>query len=157
MKILLAVDGSACSESAIEQVAEKLLPEGSEIKILSAIEPIVAAGGPVVLADSYYQQMEDIADSRANQAVVKAEERLRSSAKKGVTITTQVAKGFPKEVIIDEADRWNADLIVVGSHGYHGLTRFLLGSVSQAVAGHANCSVEIVRCRVHKGEDKAKT
>jgi nucleotide-binding universal stress UspA family protein len=56
-----------------------------------------------------------------------------------------VVEGYPKEAILAEAERWGADLIVVGSHGYRGLTRLWLGSVSQAVASHAGCSVEIVR------------
>jgi hypothetical protein len=50
-------------------------------------------------------------------------------------------------VILDEAERWGADLIVVGSHGYRAWERFLLGSVSQAVVSHAKCSVAVVRCR----------
>ena len=62
-------------------------------------------------------------------------------------ITTEVANGSAKDVILDEAERWGADLIVLGSHGYSGWRRFLLGSVSHAVATHARCSVEIVRHR----------
>jgi len=49
-------------------------------------------------------------------------------------------------VILDEAESWGADLIVLGSHGYNAWKRFLLGSVSQAVVSHAKCSVEVVRC-----------
>ena len=49
-------------------------------------------------------------------------------------------------MILDEAQRWGADLIVVGSHGYRAWERFLLGSVSQMVVSHAKCSVEVVRC-----------
>ena len=50
-----------------------------------------------------------------------------------------------KTIIIDEAARLGADLIVLGSHGRHGVDRFLLGSVSEAVAMHAPCSVEVIR------------
>jgi nucleotide-binding universal stress UspA family protein len=60
-------------------------------------------------------------------------------------------------VILEEAERWDADLIVLGSHGYGLWQRFLLGSVSQAVVSHARCSVEVVRLR-HRavaGEKKA--
>lgn len=53
--------------------------------------------------------------------------------------------GSPKRVILEEAERWGADLIMVGSHGYGFWNRLLLGSVSQAITTHANCSVEIVR------------
>jgi len=54
------------------------------------------------------------------------------------------------EVILREAERWNADLIVVGSHGYGPIRRFLFGSVSAAVALNAKCSVEIVRNNLEK-------
>jgi nucleotide-binding universal stress UspA family protein len=51
----------------------------------------------------------------------------------------------PKAVILAEAEKTRADLIVVGSHGHHGIERFLLGSVSEGVALHAHCSVEVIR------------
>jgi nucleotide-binding universal stress UspA family protein len=57
--------------------------------------------------------------------------------------------GSPKEAILDEAERWGADLIVVGSHGYGAIQRLFLGSVSLAVATNALCSVEIVRMPPH--------
>jgi nucleotide-binding universal stress UspA family protein len=53
----------------------------------------------------------------------------------------------PKEIILQEAAGWPADLIVLGSHGSSGLSRFLLGSTSEAVATHAACSVEVIRGR----------
>ena len=64
---------------------------------------------------------------------------------KGLKVTTTVEQGDPKSKIIEAASKWHADLIVVGSHGRKGLEHFLLGSVSDAVARHAGCSVEIVR------------
>jgi nucleotide-binding universal stress UspA family protein len=56
-----------------------------------------------------------------------------------------VPAATPKELILQDADEWGADLIVCGSHGRRGLSRFLLGSVSEAIATHAKCSVEIIR------------
>jgi nucleotide-binding universal stress UspA family protein len=64
---------------------------------------------------------------------------------KNLKVTTTVEQGDAKSKIIDWASKWRADLIVVGSHGRKGLEHFLLGSVSEAVARHAGCSVEIVR------------
>jgi len=155
MKILLGVDGSQCSDAAIEETASKLLPSGSEVRVVSVIEPIPQATAPNwAMPETYYQQMEDFAESRANQVVINAVERLKTAATKDLNVSTSIVRGLPKEALIDEADQWNADLIVVGSHGYHGLTRFLIGSVSQAVASHAHCSVEIVRCRRAPSQEK---
>ena len=53
-------------------------------------------------------------------------------------------------MIVDEAKDWPADLIVVGSHGYSGVKRWLLGSVAQSVVSHAPCSVEVVRKRTEE-------
>ena len=63
----------------------------------------------------------------------------------GFTVKTVIEEGSAKAIIVDFAAQWPADLIVVGSHGRKGFDRFLLGSVSQAVARHALCSVQIVR------------
>jgi nucleotide-binding universal stress UspA family protein len=62
-------------------------------------------------------------------------------------VKTKVVNDLPKRAIIAEAERLGADLILVGSHGYGPKQRFLLGSVSHAMALYAPCSVEIVRTR----------
>jgi nucleotide-binding universal stress UspA family protein len=63
----------------------------------------------------------------------------------GLKAAGSVPSGNAKEVLLEEAKSWGADLIVVGSHGRRGLKRFLLGSVSEAVAMNAHCSVVVVR------------
>lgn len=93
-----------------------------------------------------YDQMEKDARKGARASVKKAAAKLRAGKKsRKLNVTTKVLSGSPKEVILEEAEAFGADLIVVGSHGHGMLERFLLGSVSQAVALHAKCSVEIVR------------
>jgi nucleotide-binding universal stress UspA family protein len=68
--------------------------------------------------------------------------RLRSA---GFKTTTSVEEGDARERILDCATKSHPDLILLGSHGWRGFDRLLLGSVSEAIARHANCSVEIVR------------
>jgi nucleotide-binding universal stress UspA family protein len=58
---------------------------------------------------------------------------------------TKILEGNAKEVIVEEAREWRADLIVVGSHGYGRLRRMVLGSVAGAVVANAPCSVQVVR------------
>jgi len=89
--------------------------------------------------------MERGANEQAEAAVKHAVERIKSGKAYELEIITVIKSGPAREVILDEAEKWDADLIVLGSHGYSGWQRFLLGSVSHAVATHAHCSVEIVR------------
>ena len=89
----------------------------------------------------------DTALRKQSQTIVNQTlEKLKSMLHKTVAIDGQCVPGSPRTVILDEAETWGADLIVVGSHGYRAWERFLLGSVSQSVVSHAKCSVEVVRC-----------
>ena len=150
MKILLATDGSDCSKTAVNSVAERPWPEGSEVKIVSAMEiPYAPPTETWILPDGYYLELERVTKEQAAAAVKDAVERIESGKGSGLEISTKIISGSAREVILDEAERWGADLIVLGSHGYSGWQRFLLGSVSHAVATHAHCSVEIVRQKPH--------
>ena len=53
--------------------------------------------------------------------------------------------GDARVLLLDLAKEWNADLIVLGSHGRRGMDRMLMGSVSESVAIHAHCSVDVIR------------
>jgi nucleotide-binding universal stress UspA family protein len=65
--------------------------------------------------------------------------------RKGLKVESVVRDGHPQTVIVDEARKRSADLILLGSHGRTGLKRLLLGSVALSVVSHAPCSVEVVR------------
>jgi len=93
------------------------------------------------------QQLEPVREGamkRAQQAVASAVEILSKTFPK-VSESISVLLNGPRNVIIEAADKWDADLIVLGSHGHRGIERFLLGSVSEGVALHAHCSVEVIR------------
>jgi nucleotide-binding universal stress UspA family protein len=146
MKILLAVDGSDYSNAAVDAVAERPWPEDSVVEIICAVDlPVVPIPDTWIMPGNYYTQQERAAAEQADAVVKEARHRLKAGRTEGLEINTKTTAGRAPDVILDEAERWNADLIVLGSHGYRGLKRFLLGSVSQAVATHAPCSVEIVR------------
>jgi nucleotide-binding universal stress UspA family protein len=80
----------------------------------------------------------------AEEAIAQTKKILAATALK---VEAQVVSGSPKWQLIDEAKAWDADLIVVGSHGRRGLTRLMTGSVSASVALHAHCSVDLIRER----------
>jgi nucleotide-binding universal stress UspA family protein len=140
MKVLLAVDDSKYSQAAIQSVLQKARPQDTEVRVLHVLEPILEAqwSSHHVYGEMMAQRRQDAAEM-----VKRATESLKAAGFK--ICSYAVENGIPKAVIIDEAKKLGADLIVLGSHGRTGLDRFLLGSVSEAVARHAACSVEIVR------------
>ena len=128
-RVLLATDGSQISDQAARAVAARPWPEGSEFRAISVEEPWA-------IKSSRVKQKEP-------QEAVNHAEQVWGSA--GFRATGKVLSGKPVEAILEEAQKWAADLIVVGSHGRRGFKRFLLGSVSEAVAMNAHCSVVVVR------------
>jgi len=156
MKILLAVDGSPCSDAAVEEIARRPWPEKSFLKVLTAFElPAPPTPEAWALPLNYFDDM-DVALRQQAQAVVdRAIQTLKSRLNKTISLDGAVVPGSPRAAILDEAEDWGADLIVVGSHGYRAWERFLLGSVSQSVVSHAKCSVEVVRCR--RTDEASKT
>lgn len=147
MKILLAIDDSKFSEAATEAVIRQATPQVTEVRVLHVIEPIPIY--PDGQAWGYGPEAPQVLKEQRKEAeelVARASQTLR---KKNFKVMTAIEEGNPKVVIIDSAAEWHADLIVVGSHGRKGLDRFFMGSVSEAVARHARCSVQIVRVPSH--------
>ena len=149
MKILLATDGSDYNKLAIKEFIDTLSFPQTEVRIISAyqhVSTIMTTGVTIGVLESYYEEANKSAKKSAEDAVKFVADQLQKKHP-SIIITTAVVNGPSKKVILQEAEEYGADLIVVGSHGRGGLERFLLGSVSQAVALHAKCSVQIIRHR----------
>jgi nucleotide-binding universal stress UspA family protein len=143
-RVLLATDGSAYSEAAARSVAARPWPKGTEFKIVSIIDQMLPAMDPWYASGELIARMLDENKKQCEEAVRSAHNIVSGA---GLAAATSVLSGTPKWQIIDDAKDWNADLIVLGSHGRRGLTSVLLGSVSEAVATNASCSVEVIRSR----------
>jgi nucleotide-binding universal stress UspA family protein len=145
MKILLATDGSECSDLAINVTASRPWPPGSEVRIIAAAEGAASAAVRDGMPPDQAAEVGRYARVHAESLAKRAVELFQAENRQQLPVNSIVVVDSAKDAILDEAERWGADLIVVGSHGYRGSNRFLLGSVSQAVAAQAKCSVEIVR------------
>ncbi len=160
MKILLAVDGSPCSNVAVEEIGKRPWPAGSAVKVLNVFElPLPVTPEGWALPPSYFDELDLALKTQAQNIVEAAIKSLKAAANETISIDGQFLSGSPRSTIIDEAEKWGADLIVLGSHGYGRWERLLLGSVSQSVVSHAKCSVEVVRCGHAQGlntEDVSK-
>lgn len=155
MKILLAVDGSVHSDTAVEELTKRPWPAQSEIKVITASEvPVPMGMEPWAASPQYFEVMEKSLRQAAEATIDRALLKLKTIDDKTLEITSKIVPGSPGQAIVDEAESWGADLIVMGSRGQGTWSRLLLGSVSSAVVHHAKCSVEIVRKPQNKEPDK---
>jgi nucleotide-binding universal stress UspA family protein len=138
MRILLATDGSEHSRLAAHSVSQRPWPAGTEVKIISVINPFVR-----LIEVELSSPEESVKGPETPREAVEEAEQIIGSA--GLKMTGETITGYPKTEIINRAKEWGADLIVVGSHGRRGLKRLLIGSISEAVATHAPCSVEVIK------------
>jgi nucleotide-binding universal stress UspA family protein len=126
----------------LDEIGRRPWPAGSVMKVVTVdppLEPSFLRASPSVLDDLAKQKRAD-----AHKVLTDAASLLQRNLS-GVSVLPKLLEGWPKEAILDEAEGWGAELIVVGSHGYGTLRRFFLGSVSLTVATNATCSVLIVR------------
>ncbi len=145
MKILVATDGSVYSSAAVDHLCHRVLKPGDEVLTVSVVEAMAhVVGAPFGVVDEYYSNVmaerNETAEKTAHAAAAKI-----GSAVAGVSVSENVLLGSPARAIVEEAERFGAELIVVGSHGAGFWERMLIGSVSQAVTSHAACSVLVVR------------
>jgi nucleotide-binding universal stress UspA family protein len=134
-RVLLATDGSAASMAATRAIAEMNWPENTEVRVVSAVNPIVYSLEELGVA-------RDTRTDRAHRAIGDAVYALRRAP---VRISAEVIAGRAARQIVERAKHWGADLIVLGTNERRGLSRLLFGSTSAAVADRAHCSVRVVR------------
>ena len=129
--ILFATDGSKYSEAATGKAIDFAKSYGSELHVISVVdvteEFIARAPGAL---EELVKKAKGVVDDVKNKA-----------ASEGVKAEGMVKEGEAAKSIIDLAEKKKAGAIIMGSHGRTGLTRLLMGSVTERVIGHAPCPV----------------
>ena len=144
-KILVCTDGSPDSEGAITAALHLAKTTGSTVFVLEVLS---------FLAGYEMQSPDTLAPPMVNMELMQAQEtaateRLEAwkteAARQGVLLTPRVRTGSSAyEGILEEAGESQPDLIIMGRHGYTGLTRLLMGSVTARVIGHSPVNVLVV-------------
>jgi nucleotide-binding universal stress UspA family protein len=144
MRVLIPTDGSEYAEAALQSVADRPWPKGSEFKVIASPEYPVMVGEYPYFAPA---QLSELAKSSRDHAAEAAKTGAGVLTKAGLKVVSAVTEpsDTPSHAILAASELWHADLIVLGSHGRRGFDRLVLGSVSETVALHAKCSVEVVR------------
>ena len=137
--ILVPVDFSESSGKAVAAACTLAGPTGAKVHLLHAyVIPVESAGLVQTVSQRYVEQF--VADSKAQLRELGS--KLCDGAALGPFL---VESGDPREVILEQAEKLHAELIVMGTHGRRGITRALLGSVAESVVRTAHCSVLVVR------------
>jgi len=160
MKVLIAYDGSRCADAALDDLTHAGLPAKGEALVITVaevwmpppppssyeiVEMAVTAKGPLSLEREYMANSRVV--ERASELASKAAARFQANFPEW-TVKHEAVWGSPNWEVFTKAKEWNADLIVVGSHGRNALGRFFLGSVSQWLLNEARCSVRIARGKI---------
>lgn len=146
-KVLLAVDFSAATDDVVVVGVAFARNYGAQVRLLNVIEEGFAFSG----LDGMSLPVEDLATlqnySAARLASLQGKmDALVDTLKQGgLEVEGRVITGHPAAMIVDEAERDGFDAIFMGSHGWSGIKKFLMGSVAENVVKNSRCSVMVVR------------
>lgn len=141
--LIIGFDGSATARRAIGQVADRVWPPGTRVRLITVVDDKIA-----VLMASASGPKKSGSGSKSGRAfwlervLQPAVKELKAS---GLQVVPLILKGDPAASLIQEARRWKADGIFVSARGLVAIERFLIGSVSARLAANAPCTVEVVR------------
>lgn len=143
-KIVVALDGSQCSEQALEVALKLAESEGAQLAVCSVVDPVMIVGtAPQAPAmGQVIQDMEADARRLVADAVAKAQQA-------GLTASGETRCGVPAHQILTFAKQSGADAIVMGTHGRGGLKRLLMGSVAETVLHESPVPVVVVHEQKH--------
>jgi nucleotide-binding universal stress UspA family protein len=136
-RILLATDGSSDAQEACTWLGSSPLPPHATVRVVS-VAMVPSSPLDVAPVRDYQASLRQQARGVADGACATLASRFR-------TIEAHVVDGDPREEIVRAAEEWPADLVVLGARGLTSVARFLIGSVSLAVARHAHCPVLVVK------------
>lgn len=129
--LLLATDGSKFSEAAVSRAFDIALYRQAKLTVVCAVDT----------NEEFFSQALHVKEALIEQARTVVEKVAAAGREKGLEIETIVRDGEPHRIITDTARSVSASLIVMGSHGRKGLTRLLMGSVTERVIGYTHCPV----------------
>ncbi len=146
--VVLALDESESSQTIIDHVLEFPWSEYTTFKcvhVVSEVHRALLTEAEITTGKTLSEYYEDMVLSSKDWLEV-ASQKLNNKFGKRVA-KAEVLLGEPRQVLLELAKSWPADLIMMGSHGRRGFEKAILGSVSEAVSMHASCSVEVIRVR----------
>ncbi len=144
-RIAVAVDGSKTSDTALQEAISLASEMDARILLLHVCEEIPAMWEPGGMNMIPTQDIMQVITDAGKELLAKLEQQV---AKRGLEVETRLAEtqgGRASDIISEEAKKWNADLLVVGTHGRKGVDHILMGSVAERVIRTATMPVLLMR------------
>ena len=144
LKVLIAVDGSDDSQTAVEAVAMRTWPSSTHFWIITVIDARIhtAVTWPDANGNQWVQTQDQTAEDWVGRMLEHSAAKLLDA---GLKVGTDIFDGEPKTILLREAEKWEANCIFLGGRGLQHGERLVLGTTASAIATRAHCSVEIVR------------
>ncbi len=153
MKVLISVDESEYAEAIAQFVIGHQWEADTEFTVMSVVEPLKVGNIMAVLPGPVLDEMTEKRQENA-EMVVENTVRTISQVISRDKIRKSIVEGSPSGEIMKEITITKPDMLLVGSHGRHGIDRIILGSVSLFLVSHAPCSVVVIRLPAADAEKK---
>jgi nucleotide-binding universal stress UspA family protein len=146
MKVLVAIEDKVFGDAIIKYIGTQTWALGTEFRLVHVIDTNSIMDCEMLgeLACPEAIAFIDVEKAAVKDLLMDMDLRLLKVVPNATT-EQRIECGSPKERLIEQVETWHADLLIVGSHGRTGITRFLMGSVSMALASYAPCCVLIVK------------
>lgn len=139
-RILVPVDGSKASDAALEEAIGLAKNQQSELRVVYVVDEAAIAAG------SEFGDMLGVERTQidAGNRILEKAKAIFPDAETGLLETERLGQSI-SEIIVKDAEAWEADLIVAGTHGRTGLGHLLMGSVAEGIVRIAKVPVLLVR------------
>jgi nucleotide-binding universal stress UspA family protein len=145
-KILVPVDGSPTSDLGLAEAIKLAKLTGAQLRLMHAVDMLSLSLAPeagMAATPSLFELLRE-----GGQAILtRAKAELDKSGVAGDTVLADTLRGRVCDLVVDEAQRWGAELIVIGTHGRRGVGRLLMGSDAEQILRLSPVPVLLVRAK----------
>jgi nucleotide-binding universal stress UspA family protein len=144
MKVVVGIEDKVFGEAIVKFIGSQKWVSGTEFRLVHVIETLATCEMIGELASPEAISVLEMERAAVDELLMDLDLKLLKAVPDAQS-EQKIVYGSAKERLLDEIESMKADLLIVGSHGRTGITRFLMGSVSMALLSHAPCSVLIVK------------
>jgi nucleotide-binding universal stress UspA family protein len=149
-RILVPIDGSRASNLGLAEAIKLAKDSDATLCLLHVVDELVVTqhlDGTTYVPASYVEGFMEALRQSGRKLLARAERQMERSGVKWQAVLVETLGHRVAELIIQQARKWKADLIVIGTHGRRGLSRLVMGSDAEAVVREAPVPVLLVRSR----------